>query len=120
MNYEVIITPQFSKEAKKLLKKHRSLLNDLQNLIASLEERPTQGSQIQENCYKIRMAITSKGKGKSSGARVITWVHLIGEKVFLLSIYDKSEKENIALSHLNTLVDMVNDIVTKNNSKEEE
>ncbi|ONF90684.1 type II toxin-antitoxin system RelE/ParE family toxin, partial [Leptospira santarosai] len=46
--------------------------------------------------YKIRIPIASKGKGKSGGARVITCVFLIEKVVWLLSIYDKSEKENIS------------------------
>ncbi|WP_439145490.1 type II toxin-antitoxin system RelE/ParE family toxin [Terrimonas pollutisoli] len=53
------------------------------------------------NCYKIRLAIASKGKGKSGGARLITFVKLINEVVLLISIYDKSVKENISVKELN-------------------
>jgi hypothetical protein len=41
------------------------------------------------------LAIASKGKGKAGGARVITHVQVVDSSVFLLSIYDKSEKEDI-------------------------
>ena len=50
------------------------------------------------------MAITSKGKGKSGGARVITHMYAIGRKLFLLSIYDKSEKENISDDEIKLLL----------------
>nr|WP_235904297.1 type II toxin-antitoxin system RelE/ParE family toxin [Arcticibacter tournemirensis] len=49
-----------------------------------------------DNCFKIRIAIASKGKGKSGGARVITHVLIKEETVFLLSIYDKAEREAIS------------------------
>jgi hypothetical protein len=53
------------------------------------------GIPIGNDCYKIRMAITSKGKGKSGGARIITHVLVKKENIYMLSIYDKSEVENI-------------------------
>ena len=61
----------------------------------SLEQKPEQGTNLGNNCYKIRIAIASKGKGKSGGARVISNFVIAEETVFLISIYDKSEKENI-------------------------
>jgi hypothetical protein len=42
------------------------------------------------------MKITSKGKGKSGGSRVITCVKVIDEHIKLLSIYDKSEQSDIS------------------------
>ncbi|MBS1496454.1 MAG: type II toxin-antitoxin system RelE/ParE family toxin, partial [Bacteroidetes bacterium] len=59
------------------------------------------------NCYKIRLAIASKGKGKSGGARVITNFVIAEETVFLISIYDKSEKENLTDKELNELLKYV-------------
>lgn len=60
-----------------------------------LKEHPDLGTPLGNNCYKIRMAISSKNKGKSGGARVITYVKIIDEVVFLLSIYDKSDTDTI-------------------------
>ena len=60
------------------------------------------------NCYKIRMAISSKNKGKSGGSRVITFVKISQTTVYLLSIYDKSEKENISDSELKELLNSLN------------
>jgi hypothetical protein len=65
-----------------------------------LASNPIIGTPIWNNCYKVRLAIASKGKGKSGGARVITYLYLHRDKVFLLSIYDKSDKENISNKEL--------------------
>jgi hypothetical protein len=107
MSYKLIITPAFEKDAKPLLKKHKSLKTDLVGLFETLEIEPTQGKSLGKDCYKIRLAITSKGKGKSGGARVITCVKIISDKVFLLSIYDKSEKEDISDKELNELLKFI-------------
>ena len=96
MSFEVEVTERFRRDAKALRKKYPSLKEDLERLISSLEENPIQGVLIRADCYKIRVTITSKARGKSGGARAITHVHVDGEKVYLLSIYDKSEKENIS------------------------
>jgi hypothetical protein len=104
MSCNLVITPAFEKDAKPLLKKYKSLKNDLAELFASLEEEPMQGKPLGKNCYKVRMAITAKGKGKSGGARVITCVKITTDKIFLLTIYDKSEKDNISDKELNELL----------------
>lgn len=54
--------------------------------------------------YKIRMAITSKGKCKSAGSRVITCVKVVDQNVYLITIYDKSEKESVSDKELNELL----------------
>jgi mRNA-degrading endonuclease RelE of RelBE toxin-antitoxin system len=96
MSYSISTTPTFEKQAKKLAKKYPSLKSDLISLIEKLEENPTQGVELITNCYKVRIAIASKRKGKSGGARVITYVHIVNQQVYLLSIFDKSEKETIS------------------------
>ena len=96
MSFEVLYTDNFEHRLKKLAKKYRSVKNDLEKLITALEEYPKQGTPIGKDCYKIRLTVTSKGKGKSGGARVITHLQVAGNLVYLLSIYDKSEQENIS------------------------
>lgn len=71
MNYNVIPTPNFKKFFKKLFKKYPSLKNDLAQLIEKLEKDYTIGISLGNNLYKIRLAIESKNKGKSGGARII-------------------------------------------------
>jgi hypothetical protein len=100
MSYKVSSIPLFDKQAKRLAKKYPSLRNDLISLLDTLAEDPKQGQSLGNNFYKIRLAISSKGKGKSGGARVITYVKLIGATVFLTSIYDKSEKATISPAEL--------------------
>ncbi|GAA4748269.1 type II toxin-antitoxin system RelE/ParE family toxin [Flavisolibacter ginsenosidimutans] len=107
MSYEVRTIQPFEREAEKLARKYPSLKNDLAQLVESLESNPKQGTPLGENFYKIRLAIKSKGKGKSGGARVITFVLVVQKKLFLSSIYDKSDKENITDKELKHLVKII-------------
>jgi mRNA-degrading endonuclease RelE of RelBE toxin-antitoxin system len=100
MSYKIVPTIEFEKELKKLAKKYLSLKTDLQILAQSLSINPVQGVSLGNICYKIRLAITSKGKGKSGGARIITFVKVINETVLLIT-YDNSLKENITTKELN-------------------
>jgi mRNA-degrading endonuclease RelE of RelBE toxin-antitoxin system len=95
MSYNIIPTPTFKKEAKKLSKRYASLKEDLTALNELLSKTPETGIPLGNNIYKIRIAIKSKGKGKSGGARVITYVIKNDKEVYLLTIYDKSEMDNI-------------------------
>lgn len=104
MSFNIVVTDGFKKHAKSIAKKHRSLKSDLNKLIDSLEENPTQGEALGKDCYKVRMAITSKGKGKSGGSRVITCVKIVNQTAFLLTIFDKSDKENISDKELDELL----------------
>jgi mRNA-degrading endonuclease RelE of RelBE toxin-antitoxin system len=74
MSYKISTIPLFDKQAKRLSKKYPSFKRDLATLIDKLSEEPKQGTALGNNFYKIRLAIASKGKGKSGGTRVITYV----------------------------------------------
>jgi len=100
MNYKINYTHPFAKELKHLAKKYPSIKVDVSNLIKELQTNPLMGIPMGNNFYKIRLAIQSKGKGKSGGARVITYVQVIQENIFMIAIYDKSEGENISDSEL--------------------
>jgi hypothetical protein len=52
-----------------LAKKYPSLKNEFAELLESLEQDPEQGTNLVNNCYKILLAIASKGKGKSGGCK---------------------------------------------------
>ncbi|WP_372946756.1 type II toxin-antitoxin system RelE/ParE family toxin [Mariniphaga sp.] len=104
MSFNVYTTGFFEKELKKLSRKYPSLKGDYKLLLDSLKYNPKQGEPLGKNCYKIRMAITSKGKGKSGGSRVISCVKVFANSVFLLSICDKSQKQNISDSELDHLL----------------
>lgn len=108
MSYDVIPTHRFEKELKRLVKKFPSLKKEFSEFIITISQRPHTGAFIGNNCYKVRLAINSKGKGKSGGARVITYLYMETEIVYLLTIYDKSEKADLKP---NELKDMVNSLV---------
>jgi mRNA-degrading endonuclease RelE of RelBE toxin-antitoxin system len=100
MSFEVSASPNFDRELKKLSKRYPSIKFDLLELVESLINDPFQGDNLGKDCYKVRMKITSKGKGKSGGSRVITCVKVVNEQIKLLSIYDKSDQKNISDSFL--------------------
>ena len=104
MSYSVIAIPKSKKELKKLAKKYPSLKNEFETLIQSLEAKPEQGIALGNNCYKIRLAIKSKGQGNSAGARVITNIAITDYMVYLLSIYDKADKESLSEKDLIELI----------------
>lgn len=105
MSYNIFITHRFEKELKRLSKKFHSVKNEFNDLIAEIIENPEIGTSLGNNCYKIRLAISSKGKGKSGGARVITYLYVVTETVYLLTIYDKSEKANLKSNELKEIID---------------
>jgi hypothetical protein len=109
MNFNIIATSHFERKLKRLSKKYKSLPNDLTPIIDKLELNPTYGTPIGKNCYKIRLAISSKGKGKSGGGRMITYLRVTRNTVFLMDIFDKSEQANISDKELQILIDILQD-----------
>ena len=107
MNYSVLAIPPFDKQLKRLAKKFPSLKKEYAELIGSLEQHPDQGTPIGNHCYKLRLAMASKGKGKSGGARVITYLQIVHHTVYLLAIYDKSEQADIEDSDLKNLLKLI-------------
>ena len=91
MAIEGILTSSFKKELKHIAKKHRHIFSDINELIDKLTINPIIGDDLGKNVYKIRLAITGSSKGKSGGARVITYVKIIANTVVLAEIYLKNE-----------------------------
>ena len=89
------------------MKKFPSLKKELAVIIHELKQNPTKGIEIGQNCFKIRISIASKGKGKSGGARIITHLVYIDETDFLLSIYNKSEIENLTDKEILELIKQI-------------
>ena len=77
--------------------------------VSLLKDAPVQGTIIGKNCYKIRLSISSKGKGKSGSARVITNLVIAHETVYLLTIYDKADKDAISDNELKDLLQFIPD-----------
>ena len=93
MSYSVVITSEFASEVKRIAKKHIGIKADIAKLVESLEINPTMGTALGQNFYKIRMPISGTNKGKSGGARIITYVILNKETILLAEIYLKSEHD---------------------------
>lgn len=107
-NINIEVAQSFKREAKDLVKRYKSLKQDIAGLIENLKDNPLLGKDLGGNVHKIRLAISSKGQGKSGGARVISYTDVIYEtmsgKVILLSIYDKSEQSTITDKRIKELL----------------
>ena len=104
MSYKVKTTDVFEKQAKRLIKKYTSLKSELLLLVKELKENPEQGTAIGKNCFKIRIGIASKGQKKTGKARIIANIVVTDATIYLLSIYDKSEKGNLTDRELDELL----------------
>ena len=104
MSYSIELSANFKKEAKRLAKKYPSLKTELAELFAELEENPTLGTPLGNDIYKIRLAIASKNKGKSGGARVLSFVKVTQTTVLLFSIYNKGEVDSLADKEIKELI----------------
>ncbi|MEM1328037.1 MAG: hypothetical protein AAGI23_18905 [Bacteroidota bacterium] len=110
MKVTIEVTSAFAKNFKKLSKKYRSLKQDIALLQESLLENPYTGTKISEEFYKIRLQIKSKGKGKSGGGRVISFVEE-GEEttlVVLMKLYDKSDQSSVTVVELREILEEFN------------
>ncbi|WP_231490957.1 type II toxin-antitoxin system RelE/ParE family toxin [Pedobacter sp. Leaf170] len=101
---KIIYSPIFIKKAKQLKKKHQSLVNDLTQLELILKSDPKTGTDLGNSVFKIRLAVKSKGKGKSGGYRVITYLQTENE-ITMIYIYDKSEEATISKKDIQKIID---------------
>lgn len=104
MSYKVEISSNYRREVKILVKKYPSLKAELSILFTELENNPTLGIPFGNNVYKIRLAIASKNKGKSGGARVMSYVKIVDAAVLLFSIFDKGEKASLSNKEIEELL----------------
>ena len=110
MNYEINYISSFAKELKRLGKKYRSMRQDYARLLEELHTNPTAGVSLGRGVRKVRMAIASKNKGKSHGARVITFTYSVDEEsgtIVLLFLYDKEERDTITSAEIDALLEQV-------------
>ena len=106
MSVTISTIDEFDRRARRLAKKYKSLKDDLRTLQQEIMENPIMGIDLGRGLRKIRMAIGSKGKGKSGGARVLTLTVLVSEdaNVTLLTIYDKDEIDNVSDDYIRWLI----------------
>ena len=107
MSFEIQTTSYFDTEAKRLAKRHRSFIDDLEDFQKNLLKNPYQGTELSPGIRKIRLTNDSKGRGKSGGARVITFTYLVDEKdgvVILLLLYDKTDASSIKINIVRKII----------------
>lgn len=114
MKVIVRVSKSFGRQAKPLLKKFASLRSELIQLENELHDNPKLGKSLGHDSYKIRLAVKSKGKGKSGGIRIISHLNteIVGLIEFeenntvinLISIYDKSDTASISDKELKDLI----------------
>lgn len=107
MKIEIITTPEFDKEYKRLKKKYQSLPSDLEAFEQALIENPSLGVDLGSNFRKVRLAIRTKNKGKSGGGRIITYsmlVNVSNTKIVLVVIYDKGEEQSISDTRIKEII----------------
>lgn len=107
---EFIYLPVFVKRLKELSKKYASLKIDFSMLLIELEENPESGTSLGKGCYKIRLAIKSKNRGKSGGARIITCVKIESDTLYFLTIYDKGDQDSLPDNELKIFLKYVKKI----------
>ncbi len=107
MQYSVKTIAVFEKQFRRLYRKYPSLKTEVLQVVQLLKSEPETGISIGNHCYKIRIAIKSKAKGKSGGARIITHVVIRDHVVYLLSIFDKSEKADLSKGELEFLLNAI-------------
>jgi mRNA-degrading endonuclease YafQ of YafQ-DinJ toxin-antitoxin module len=62
MSFNVVVTDGFKKHAKSIAKKHRSLKSDLDKLIDSLQDNPTQGELLEKTVTRFAWLLPVKEK----------------------------------------------------------
>lgn len=103
---KVIATKSFIRSAKPIAKKYRSFNADYQNLVDELSRNPDMGIDLGGGFRKVRMAISSKSKGKSGGSRVITLSMLEkNDCLYLIYAYDKSDYDNVEMTVIKKIAD---------------
>ena len=107
MSFKILLSENFKKEAKRLIKKYPSLKVEIAELGEQLKENPTTGTALGKSVFKIRLAVKSKGKGKKGGARVLSLARIVKQAIILFSIYDKSEKESISDEEIKKLLEQL-------------
>lgn len=104
---EIITTLVFERDYKRLLKKYKSLPEDLRKFEVQLRQNPLIGSDLGNGIRKVRISIRSKNKGKSGGARIITYTVIIRtgiSNIILVTMYDKSEESTKTIQEIKQII----------------
>ena len=105
MNYKIIPAPEFIKNIKSLKKRYKNIKKDIKDFSNELKKNPTMGISLGKNVYKVRVKNTDINKGKSAGYRVITYLVTQDHEIYLITIYSKSDKENLLDEEIKKLIE---------------
>ena len=111
MEVKISYHPQFAKDVKRLAKKYKSLVSDLKSLLSEIQNDPVLGVDLGHGVRKVRLSISSKGKGKRGGARILSYKRIVVNdnyiKIVLLTMYDKNEIENVSDDYIRYLINNI-------------
>lgn len=107
MSYEIVLTQSIKDAIRRLKKRYRHVVDDLEVAVNALQEQPTLGVVVSggHGVRKVRVANRDVSRGKSGGYRVI--YYLVDEPrklMYLLLIYSKSEKEDVDTKEIERLM----------------
>ena len=114
MTREFVRLPEFEKQCK-----HMGLIEDnIRDIENILLLNPAIGDVIQETggLRKFRFALSNRGK--SAGARVLYLDFIHYEKIYLITVYAKSETENLNQGERNALKSLVKILESELRKKE--
>ena len=108
-NLTIKTTPAFDRKAKALMTEE-----SLEDLYDNLEANPEKGAIIAGTggVRKLRWPTGRNNKGKSSGVRVL-YHYSKDVLVLLITVYGKSEKDNVTQAERNNLKRLVPQLIAK-------
>jgi mRNA-degrading endonuclease RelE of RelBE toxin-antitoxin system len=102
----VSFTAEFKRNISRLAKKYRNIRQDVQPVIAQLEQGGTPGDQVQRAghpLYKVRVKNTDAQRGKSGGYRIIYYLQTTS-KVILITLYSKTEQGDVSAEQIRRII----------------
>ncbi|TDQ36985.1 hypothetical protein [Aureibacillus halotolerans] len=109
-HYQIIPTKSFDRALRNLTKKHPKAVDDIGDVLTSLQNGDLVGNAIpglkhpNNKAFKVRSANVSGRTGKRGGFRIIYYLVTSDNEIYLLTVYSKSDKQNISTKEINELV----------------
>ena len=102
--FTVIEQELYKKALKKLSKTYKNIDLNMQDYLKSIKTKEDLGIELKSNVFKVRVANSDKNRGKSTGYRLISYLHIINNELHLLYIYDKSRLVNLSEKEIDEIV----------------
>ncbi len=110
MMIKVIAPSSLLRDIKRLKKKYPNVTKDLRQLNEKLGKGEILGDAVagfSHHVYKVRVASSDQKRGKRGGFRVVYYVVMDDEEIYLLTMYAKAQQENIRASEIQFLIDQL-------------